>query len=401
MAAGHLCQVVLRRPLLPEHPLQLDVRLAEDAPQLLEGEDRLGVLVVAELLGVVLAQALRLPDAQVALEDLHLGQPGRQRVGDGQELERTQRLVELLVLHVDPRGLEHGLGEQVGVTRDLEVAVDRLGRLIPFVVNPAERHVRQLDDALLVLAAGRLANQLLVLDHRLGQVLLGDVAGAQEVPGLEVVTRLLLHLLELSDRLVQLVVVEEVLAAHVGHRGAPRRGRHRVEQREPLVDVLGVVELESELDEPLEALLVELALRAALLHQLDEEVPRRDEVALHEQRLGQVVERLVVDGVLRILLDHVVEDDRGVVVVADAEVDLGVDRAPRRHVSPARAAHSELARPADAGDDRLGLALVLDQLVADLADRVGLRDADRRRAERGHQQQPCHSPGMQHGATPS
>jgi hypothetical protein len=77
--------------------------------------------------------------------------------------------------------------------------------------------------------------------------------------------------------------------------------------------------------------------------------------------------------VVRIALDHVVEDDRGLVVVADAEVDLRVDGAAGRHVAPAAGRSADLARPVDAARDGRNLAVVLAELGADLAHLVGRR----------------------------
>src|SRR5262245_60347689 len=66
-------------------------------------------------------------------------------------------------------------------------------------------------------------------------------------------------------------------------------------------------------------------LRPALVDDLVEIAPRREAVALQEQRVGEEEEGVRVRAALRVALDDVVEDQAGVGVAADAIGDLGLD----------------------------------------------------------------------------
>ena len=88
---------------------------------------RCGRRVLVDAHGAVddrLTQHLRLADAQVAFEDPHGGHGRRGGAREREQLERAERLVVLLGLHVDPRDFVERVREQIALAIDEQVRVE-------------------------------------------------------------------------------------------------------------------------------------------------------------------------------------------------------------------------------------------------------------------------------------
>ena len=297
--------------------VEVGLRLLERGLGLVEDAIRERVLV--RVLG---AQA----DAQVAFEDLHVGQDPGLGIGQREQIDRAQGLVELLGLHVRPGHLVEHLVEEGALAIELLVLLDGLGGLAGLVVDAAERQTRQLDDLALLGGLGLRAQD--VGERGRGGAVLGlrHPHDAREVVRLEVVGMGLADGVEDGRGVIEIAREVGVLAAHVGHRGIARGLGDGVELAEHVGHAGVLVELEGQLDEAHEALLVVRAGLAELADHVAEVLLRRAQIALVIQRIGQVVERVVEAARLRVLLHQIVEDEAGVLVVLEAVGQLGVDQ---------------------------------------------------------------------------